>query len=396
MWFRTNSAVRRIGIVHPEITGWTGGLRHIRTLEYTLGNACQSAATELYILREQNLTGGQTADLPAKVVPVAGSAYFPGEWRVRRLLALPERSGLIHSAREHGISVLLPFRTVPFRASDIKTICWIPDFQHVHLPEFFSEEQRRSRDVTFRHMAERCTLLLLSSRTALEHFADVFPQHIDKARFVPFPSLFAFEPPTGDATVTVRKFNLPEKFALVANQFWRHKNHEVVIEAIRQMHSKGMQVPLVMTGLPIDYRDPNNEITTRILQAIASAGLNRYITVLGMVDHLDFGNLMRAAAVIIQPSLFEGWSSSIQDSKALGRPLICSDIAVHREQVRDAVGFFRCDRPDELANLLAQNWSNFDAGSDLEREKCALAAEQEFARTCGETLLKVCREAGDH
>ena len=143
-------------------------------------------------------------------------------------------------------------------------------------------------------MAERCTLLLLSSRNALDHFADFYPQHVNKARLVPFPSLFAFEPPAGDATVPVRKFNLPEKFALVANQFWRHKNHEVVIEAIRQLHSRGIQVPLVMTGLPSDYRDDNNEVTSRILQAIAAAGLNRYITVLGMVDELDFGNLMRA------------------------------------------------------------------------------------------------------
>jgi glycosyltransferase involved in cell wall biosynthesis len=396
MSFRVKSAVSRIGIVHPEIAGWMGGLRYIRTLEYALGNACQSAGTELYILREQKSSEGQTDRLPAKVVPIADCFQFPGEWRVRLLLGLPERSGLIHAAREHGISVLLPLQTVPFRASDIKTICWIPDFQHVHLPELFSEKQRRSRDVTFERMARRCTLMLLSSRNALEHFADAFPQHVHKARLARFPSLFAFEPPSGDSKATIQKFNLPEKFALVANQFWRHKNHEVVIEAIRQLHRKGIQVPLVMTGLPIDHRDRNNETTTRILQAIASAGLNRYVTVLGVVDDTDFGNLMRAASVIIQPSRFEGWSTTIQDSKALGRPLICSDIAVHREQVKEAVGYFRCDRPDELADLLAQNWPKFNAGPDARRETCGLAAEQEFARTYGDNLLQVCKEAVGH
>jgi glycosyltransferase involved in cell wall biosynthesis len=396
MWSRTNSSVCNIGIVYSEIFGWTGGIRHLKTLAYALGNACQSTATELYVLRDRNSTGDQTAQFRAKVVTTADPFHFPGEWRVRRLLALPEPSGLIRTARENGISVLLPFRTVPFRATGIKTICWIPDFQHVHRPEFFPESQRRSRDVTFQRMAERCTLLLLSSRNALDHFADLYPQYVNKARLMPFPSLFAFEPPAGDAIVTVRKFNLPEKFALVANQFWRHKNHEVVIEAIRELHNKGIQVPLVMTGLPTDYRDQNNEITSRILQAIASAGLNRYITVLGMVDEPDFGNLMRAAAVIIQPSLFEGWSTSIQDSKALGRPLICSDIAVHREQAKEAVGYFGCDRPDELADLLARNWPKFNPGSDAGRETTALAAEQEFARTYGENLLEVCKEAISH
>src|SRR5205823_4633598 len=143
---------------------------------------------------------------------------------------------------------------------------------------------------------------------------------------------------------------------------WRHKNHEVVIEAIRQLHSRGIQIHLVLTGLPIDYRDRNNETTTRILQAIACSGLNRYVTVLGMVDDFDFGNLLRAAAVVIQPSMFEGWSTAIQDCKALGRPLICSDIPVHREQAREALGFFRRDSPDELAELLAENWAKLDTG----------------------------------
>lgn len=395
MWSRTNSSVNKIGIVYSEVAGWMGGIRHLKTVAYALGHACESAATDLYILRDRNSTGDHTVQFRAKVVTTANPFHFPGGSGVRRLLALPERTGLIRTARENGISVLLPFRTVPFRATGIKTICWIPDFQHLHLPEFFPESERRSRDVTFQRMAERCTLLLLSSRNALDHFADFYPQYVNKARLVPFPSLFAFEPPAGDATVPVRKFNLPQKFALVANQFWRHKNHEVVIEAIRQLHSRGIQVPLVMTGLPSDYRDHNNEVTSRILQAIAAAGLNRYITVLGMVDELDFGNLMRAAAVIIQPSLFEGWSTTIQDGKALGRPLICSDIPVHREQTKTAA-FFRCDRPDELADLLAQNWSKYETGGDTNREKCALAAEQEFARTYGETLLKVCRDAVGH
>ncbi len=396
MFARSRATVRRIGVVYPEIAGWLGGLRHIRTLVYSLGNACQSAGAELYILRKQDSAQNDTGQLPAEVVPIAHCQQFPGEWRARQLLGLPERSGLLHTARKHGISVLLPIRTVPFRAPDIKTICWIPDFQHLHLPEFFSETERRGRDVAFQRMADYCTLLLLSSRNALEHFSSVLPQHVNKVRVAPFPSLFAFEPPVGDATATHRKFNLPEKFVLVANQFWRHKNHEVVIEAIRQLHSKGIRVPLVMTGLPIDYRDDTNETTTRIFQAIATAGLNRYVTVLGRLDDREFGNLMRLATVVIQPSLFEGWSTSIQDCNALGRPLICSDIPVHREQAKQVMGFFRCDRPDELADLLVQNWSKLEAGFDAEIEKRALAAEQEFARTYGETLFQICREAVEH
>ena len=398
MWFRRKRLLRGIGIVYPEITGWSGGVRYIKTLAFSLGTACQSAGTDIYLLREQmgtqqKSTEYQTLDVPCTVLEVDNSTYFRGEWRIRQLLAMSEPSRLIKTARDHRISVLLPCRSVAFRPSGVKIIGWIPDFQHVYRPEFFPEELRRRRDRMFEMVAERSTLLLLSSQNAADHFAEIFPKHIQKARLAPFPSLFAFENPTGDVQATLRKFHLPAKFALVANQFWRHKNHGVVIEAIRQLHSKGIPIPLVITGLPVDYRDRNNETTSRIFQAIASAGLNRSITVLGMLNDCDFGNLMRAAAVIIQPSLFEGWSTVLQDGKAVGRPVICSDIPVHREQATEAVGFFRSDLAGELADLLAQHWSDFDSGPDPEKETKALAAEREFARLHGQQLLAICKEA---
>jgi glycosyltransferase involved in cell wall biosynthesis len=398
MWFRRQRLLRGVGVVYPEIAGWLGGSRHIKSLAYSLSSACQSAGTDMYLLREQMGTQHksmeyQALDVPYKVLRVADSTYFPGEWRIRQLLAMSERSRLTKTAHDNRISVLLPCQSIAFRPSGVKIIGWIPDFQHVYRPEFFSDEQRRSRDRTFQKVVERSTLLLLSSQNAVDHFAEVFPKHIQKARLAPFPSLFAFENSTGDVQATLRKFNLPPKFALVANQFWRHKNHGVVIEAIRQLHSKGIPIPLVITGLPVDFRERNNETTSTILQAIASAGLNRHVTVLGMLNDFDFRNLMRAAAVLIQPSLFEGWSTVLQDGKAVGRPVICSDIPVHREQAKEAVGFFRSDLAGELADILAQHWSDFESGPDPEKETKALAAEREFARLYGQQLLEICKEA---
>src|SRR5438046_10393672 len=136
-----------------------------------------------------------------------------------------------------------------------------------------------------------------------------------------------------------------------------------------------MHIHIVMTGLPVDSRDPNNETTSRILQAIASAGLVDKITVLGMVSFQDLTNLMRTAAVVIQPSRFEGWSTVVQDCLALGRPLLCSDIPVHREQASTARGFFDPDRPEALAELLAPTWNELQPGPDPDTAQAALAPE---------------------
>jgi glycosyltransferase involved in cell wall biosynthesis len=275
----------------------------------------------------------------------------------------------------------------------LRMIGWIYDFQHVYLPQFFSEATRRYRDSVFRLVAQRTTLVLLSSHVALEHFSAFAPDYAYKGRVFQFPSMFGFKSFDGDPSSTLRKFRLPQKFALVANQFWQHKNHLVVIQALERLRCQGVEIPLVMTGLPVDKRDPANENLSRILQAVASAGLANQVTILGMVPEADLNNLMCCAALVIQPSRFEGWSTPVQEAKALGRPLICSDIPVHHEQAPGALGFFPCDGPDALADLVADNWNRLDPGPDPQNEKKALAVEREFAEIQGRLLLNLCLEA---
>jgi glycosyltransferase involved in cell wall biosynthesis len=148
-----------------------------------------------------------------------------------------------------------------------------------------------------------------------------------------------------------------------------------------------------MTGQPSDFRDPQNRTVSELLQRIAEAGLAGQITVLGQVAYGELIALMRAAAVMVQPSQSEGWSTVVQDGKALGRPLICSAIATHREQAPDALGFFEWDRPADLADLLEHHWAALAPGPDMPREAQCLAREKDFARQHGRKLLQICEEA---
>jgi hypothetical protein len=44
---------------------------------------------------------------------------------------------------------------------------------------------------------------------------------------------------------------------------------------------------------------------------------------------------MKHAQAIIQPSLFEGWSTVVEDAKAMNQTIILSDLRVHKEQTDD-------------------------------------------------------------
>lgn len=382
----------RIGVLDLTNAGWMGGLSYTHMIIHSLAQACAKDNAELFAFTIGNnrLPDGVRG---VDSLPVASARYPLAGRALRRFLPVADRTNLFYLAKKHGLSVVVPALGLPHFTFGTRSVGWIPDFQHVHLPQFFSDAERAGRDRQFADVAARCDAVILSSHDALQDFQKFAPHAIGKATVLSFPSLFAFSPPSGDPRAALTKYHLPEKFALVVNQFWAHKNHALVIQALSILRSQGLRIPVVMTGLPNDPRDLQNSSLSALLQQIAVNQLQDQVLILGRVPYADLVSLERSTSLLIQPSHFEGWNTTVQDLKALGRPMVCSDLAVHREQVPDCLGFFGCDDAAALADLLAKSWPVLEAGPDERGESVALAAEQEFARAHGASLLALCRKA---
>ena len=336
----------RIAVVNMKVDWWTAGTSFTRMLVESLAAAKEGARGPELMLLSRKKSGVKEESLPATVRHFKTPHYAPGERLLRAMRGMGEKSELYETALRYRASVVLPVLQIDLPRAPVPTIGWIPDFQHRHWPDYYSKSSLASRDRAYRELAERARLILLSSESARNDLAAFLPEHTAKARVLPFPSLFAFHPPEAeDPHATVAKYHLPEKFALVAGQFWQHKNQRLVVEAVALLGKRGVRVPVVMIGQPSDFRDPQNRTVSDLLQRIAEADLAGTVTVLGQVAYGELIALMRAAAVIVQPSQSEGWSTVVQDGKALGRPLICSAIPTHREQAPEALGFFEWNRP---------------------------------------------------
>ncbi|MEQ8925246.1 MAG: glycosyltransferase, partial [Fulvivirga sp.] len=72
----------------------------------------------------------------------------------------------------------------------------------------------------------------------------------------------------------------------------------------------------------------------------------------GFVDREDQLILMKNSLAVIQPSFFEGWSTVIEDAKLLGKPVLASNLDVHKEQLGKAGYFFDPKDSSELMELL--------------------------------------------
>ena len=89
----------------------------------------------------------------------------------------------------------------------------------------------------------------------------------------------------------------------------------------------------------------------------------------------DLLSLMHHALAVVNPSFFEGWSTTVEEAKSLGKTVILSDIPVHREQAPDRGHYFRPEAPEELADVLlcvAGNWNIKEEKRQQDRAQTAL------------------------
>ncbi|MDX2221374.1 MAG: glycosyltransferase, partial [Rhodospirillaceae bacterium] len=127
---------------------------------------------------------------------------------------------------------------------------------------------------------------------------------------------------------------------------------------------------------------------------VIERGLGGRIIHLGLVSSADLLDLFRHAAAVVQPSLFEGWSTVVEDAKAVGRPIFLTDLAVHREQsmAPNPFYFFPPGDATALADLIAAQWPRLSPGPDPVAEMSAAMARRARARTSARAFLAIMRE----
>lgn len=242
--------------------------------------------------------------------------------------------------------------------SNVKSISWFADFQHKYYPEFFSRKQLLMRELRLRFILRNASDLVVSSKSAkkdLEKFYSLrndlnihvlnFVSIIDEFHFLPFSDLR-------------KNYGIPEHYFIVSNQFHKHKNHEILFKALAKLKKNGHPVNFVVTGkMPAKVNSPYIQY---LYDLIEKYRLKKYVYFLGVIPRNDQLGLMKYSKAVIQPSLFEGWSTVIEDAKSLQVPVIASNLDVNIEQLGDAGKYFDPHNESELAGILASHRKNGD------------------------------------
>ena len=211
-----------------------------------------------------------------------------------------------------------------------KKIFWIPDFQEHYLPAFFSHEEIAGRKKTQRYIADKAEHLILSSKDARKDFEKFYADHKCRVDVLPFAVSNSFEEEKGIQQV-LGKYKISAAYVFIANQMWMHKNNLCVLEAVKVLKDQGVELMFVFSGSTNDYRSEGYFQT--VLEKVKELGIENNVKFLGFIQRDDQLILMKHAMFLLQPSLFEGWSTVVEDAKSLNQHIIVSDLEVHKEQL---------------------------------------------------------------
>jgi glycosyltransferase involved in cell wall biosynthesis len=366
----------RVSLLGKGLTDWTGGNDYLRLCLTSLITA--SPSTRINLLVPQPTATRRLRSCAGTVKRATGQFLRHGKivslnnsrnsvQDVRDAIRgdivnldavgyLDCRGGLLRALRTSQSEVAFPSLQTLGPDFPVPWVGYIPDFQHRHLPQFFSKREIELRDRLFGTLVRDAKALSVNSRAVGEDVRRFYPSWKGQLFVLPFAPIPGPNWLDIEAESVLESYSLPRRYFLISNQFWIHKSHATAFEALSLLHSKSGfdDVKVICTGATQDYRWP--QYFHELKQSIERMGISSRIRFLGKIPKLDQIAIMKRAVAVVQPTLFEGGpgGGSVYDAVAIGTRVIASDIPVNLEINHPTVRFFTAGSSKALSEALQE------------------------------------------
>lgn len=250
--------------------------------------------------------------------------------------------------------------TVSFQTTK-KSLSTIHDLMHryeSHFEEYQNGEYER-REKLYSMMCKYTDGILVDSNIGKQHVIESYNIDENKVFVLPFvPPTYLLE----SINIDVKsKYSLPEKYLFYPAQFWEHKNHINLLQAVKILKDKNIEVNLVLVG----SKKNNYE---KVIKKIDAIGLKNNIFVLGYVSNDDMASLYKNALATVFVSLIGPTNIPPMEALTLGSPLICSNAYGMPEQVGDAALLINPKDPLNIADKIEVIIANSEKREEIKQK----------------------------
>lgn len=211
-------------------------------------------------------------------------------------------------------------------------------------PEVRNFNQFFMRERNYRNNLSPAAIVLVDSESLADSIA--FRYGVDRERLLPMPfspSPFLRSELAKTKDEVLAKYNLNARYFFYPAQFWAHKNHIRILEALLLLRELGKQYTVVFAG--------GDQGSRAYIERFADQNnLDNQVRFLGFVPADEMRGLYEGCQAVIMPTYFGPTNLPPLEAWMLERPLIYS--AQFYEQVKDAAVLVDPDDASQLASAM--------------------------------------------
>ena len=267
--------------------------------------------------------------------------------------SLQARLKLIGPFEKHLIRLgcdLVYFASPTEKSASLQTLNFITtvwDNCHRDMPEFpevRSFGRFQSRERFFQNHLSPSILTLTDSKTLAEILAHRYG--VDRERllpmcFSPAATLSLSELPSTE--YVLKKHSLELGYFFYPAQFWAHKNHIRILEALVQLNSDGFRFNVVFSG-------SNQGNRAHVESFVQRNNLEHQVRFLDFVPAADMPGLYQGCRAVVMPTYFGPTNLPPLEAWTFNKPLIYSRLFA--DQVLDAAILINPDDAHELVSAM--------------------------------------------
>ena len=245
-----------------------------------------------------------------------------------------------------------------FKNKNFKSIGYIYDLQHKDIPKFFTQKEKRRRDLEFSNIIKYNDKIFVNSDFVKKGVLKNFNVSKNKIFKIPFSPHFTDEVENINHDLK-EKYGINDNYFIICNRFWKHKNYDIAFEAFSNFIRLKKNYQLVCTGDKVDTRDSGyyKDLEKKYKDLI----MDHKIKILGVIPRKDQLNLLNNAKAVIQPTLYEGGPGGFSSYEAIAfqKVLFLSNISINKEiKYKKAIFFNPKSSNDLLTELNKINFKN--------------------------------------
>ena len=226
----------------------------------------------------------------------------------------------------------------------IETVHDLCHQDQLEFPEVRTFGEFRSRELVFQNTLKCAFIVMADSEELADKINSRYGVDRDRIVTMPFsPSPFLKEPQVSNSLNILKLYKLNYGYFFYPAQFWAHKNHYRIIEAVKLLHQEGTQCRVVFVG-----GDKGNY--TFLDRIIRGYGLSNYIQSLGFIPAEHMMALYENCQAVIMPTYFGSTNLPPLEAWLLGKPLIYSNL--FSEQSGNAALLIDPDNANSIANAM--------------------------------------------